>query len=210
MFSAGVWDRLQNPLEFILLAFRTIKLARAASQRRKKRAVGRTEGVKRGRVDIWKWSSFETPVAHQTLSLYLFPLFLSVSYCGFGSLSLRGGAFTGAFPSCLAVDFLSVYFLADWLESSMFFVTHSCLSVCYIFANKYAYKWVFYGSMTLTDTLCLCIQTLQAVVISETSWIAMYTTWAWMWVSLHGLTGVKSGFLLFWECIFIIGDLYIS
>lgn len=52
-----------------------------------------------------------------------------------------------AFPSCLAVDvFLSVFFLADWLEGSMVFVTHSCLSVCYIFANKYTYKWVFKGA----------------------------------------------------------------
>ncbi len=158
MFSAGVRDRLQNPLEFILLAFRTIKLARAASQRRKKRAVGRTEGVKRGRVDIWKWSSFETPVAHQTLSLYLLPLFLSVSYCGFGSLSLRGGAFTSPFekwklgPSHHALQWIfslfSFLFLfsADWLEGCMLFVTHSRLSVCYIFANKYTYKWVFKGA----------------------------------------------------------------
>ncbi len=83
-------------------------------------------------------------------------------------------------------------FLFSWLARGQYgFVTHSCLSVCYIFANEYIYINEFLREHDLDRTaLCLCIQTVQAVVISETSWITMYITWAWMWVSLDGLTGI--------------------
>ncbi len=103
----------------------------------------------------------------------------------------------------------SLCFPFSWLARGQYgFVTHSCLSVCYIFANEYIYINEFLREHDLDRTaLCLCIQTVQAVVISETSCITMYITWAWMWVSLDGLTGI--GIFIVWECIFIIGDLYI-
>lgn len=99
----------------------------------------------------------------------------------------------GAFPSCLAVDvfFHSILFLADWLEGIMVFETHSCLSVCYIFANEYTYKWVFKGAWSWLSCFVSLYTDLQTVVISETSCIVMYITWAQMWVSLDGLTGIR-------------------
>lgn len=58
---------------------------------------------------------------------------------------------------------------------AVWFCDHSCLSVCYIFANEYIYINEFLREHDLDRTaLCLCIQTVQAVVISETSCITIH------------------------------------